>query len=107
MYNIINYNLDWGDIMKKFLALTLTALLLAVVMSLSLLALNTTAATENTNPTNVVFVSDNYSTGDGSGRDANNPLRPVAVDDFFVNETIVVNEQGEETNRYGKRVQKL
>ena len=94
-----------GDIiMKKFLTLTLTALLLAVVMSVSLLAFNTTAAGENTNPKNVIFISDNYEAigGDGSGKDANNPLVPVPVDDFFVNETIVVNEQGEETNRYGK-----
>ncbi len=88
--------------MKKFLALTLIALLLAVVMSVSLFAFNTTATTENTNPKNVIFVSDNYATGDGSGKDANNPLRPVAVDDFFVSETVVLNEKGEETNRYGK-----
>lgn len=88
--------------MKKFLALTLTALLLAVVMSVSLFAFNTTAATENVNPKNVIFISDDYSMGDGSGKDAENPLRPVAVDDFFVNETIVYNENNEETNRYGK-----
>lgn len=86
--------------MKKFLALTLTVLLLTVA-ALSF-TLSTTAAAEKTNPSNVIFISDNYSTGDGSGRDAQNPLRPVAVDDFFVNEVVEYDANGNETNRYGK-----
>lgn len=72
--------------MKRFLTLTLTALLIVTVTSLSLLAFNTTAAenTGNANPSNVIFVSDNNTAGDGSGRDADNPLRPVDVDEHFL-----------------------
>ena len=72
--------------MKRFLTLTLTALLIVTVTSLSLLAFNTTAAenTGNANPSNVIFVSDNNTAGDGSGRDADNPLRPVGVDEHFL-----------------------
>lgn len=91
-----------GDIiMKKFLTLTLTALLLAVVMSLSLFAFNATA-TENKEITyseneskNVIFISDNYDTGDGSGRNAANPFRPDPNAFFIL-------EKKNEYNYYGR-----
>ncbi|MBR5322128.1 MAG: hypothetical protein IKU48_01085 [Clostridia bacterium] len=84
--------------MKKFLTFMLTAMLLTVVVSMMVLTFNTAAAEENTNSTNVIFVSDDYSMGDGSGRDAANPLRPVEVDDELINEKIVTDEPGKETS---------
>ena len=70
--------------MKRYLYLALV-LVGIVALTSAAMAFAPSAASEGYTK-NVVFVSDNNAGGDGTGRNADNPLRPVAVDSFFLDE---------------------